>query len=120
VAISIPAPIVVSGQCAKHSAGALRKSTNTKVSHLRLSGSAHVKDQVFGHCCIRQPVACMRPSSRYPGINGYPSSDSGDDESWSSDAILLGKSASPSASRLYMRGGASDCEHSHFGGYVGR
>jgi hypothetical protein len=50
VAIPIPAPVVISGQCAKRSVGALGKVSNTKVSHLHLSGSACVKDQDFG-CC---------------------------------------------------------------------
>jgi hypothetical protein len=44
VPIPILAPAVVSGQRAKRSAGPLGKSTNAKVSHLHLSGLAHVKD----------------------------------------------------------------------------
>jgi hypothetical protein len=44
VPIPIPAPTVVSGQRAKRSASVLGKLTNTKVSHLHLSGLARVKD----------------------------------------------------------------------------
>jgi hypothetical protein len=100
VPIPILAPAVISGQRAKCSVSPLGKSTNVKVFHLWSSGSAHVKDRFIRQCCVQRPAVRIRPSSEYPRITGFPSSDSEVDGSWSSDGILPRESALPSAGRL--------------------
>jgi hypothetical protein len=115
VPIPILAPVVVSGQCAKRSAGPLGKLTNVKVSHLRSSGLTHIKDHFIRRHRVPRPAVCIRPSGGYSGVTGFPSSDSEVDGSWSSDGVLLRESALPSAGRSDLQGGVGNCEHEHLG-----
>jgi hypothetical protein len=115
VPIPIPAPVVVSGQRTKCSAGPLGKSTNVKVSHLRLTGLSCVKDRFIQWRCVPRPAARIRPSSGYSGVTGFPSSDSEVDGARSSDGGILRESPSPSAGHSDLQGSAGYCEHERLG-----
>src|ERR1700750_318294 len=114
----IPPPRVVSGQRARRRIITSGKVPYNKVSHIRTSGAARVKDRVFGRRRVRVPVARIRSSLDRPSPD--LSSTASDDESWASDGILPGTSTSPSANYDYVQRGASHCESGCFGGLCSR